>query len=88
MSEKELIPKDATDLISKALEYCESIKEITISNDAENAGAAKIKVAIKTHLKSLEAMRKGIVDPLNKEVKEKNNEFKPVVGALKTLIFS
>ena len=80
---KELIPMAARDVMKEALEFYGSIEEITIQSDEQNEGAGETRKQIKRYLKDLDKKRKEIVDPMNKEVKAVNNEFRPVTDSLK-----
>lgn len=78
----ELIPRDDQHMLEVAMNYVESIKDITVGNDKEEAIAAQIVGDLKKDVKTLTGRRKELTAPFKEKAVAIESRYKEVLDAL------
>lgn len=73
-----LIPREKLDLMQSCLDYLSSIKEVTITNDAENMAAGAIRSKLNGYIKDLGTEKKLLTKPYKEKSSYIDKEFKIV----------
>ena len=73
-----LIPVEKQDRLEKALEFCQSLKEVKINTQEQYDNAVALCKQVKSGITSLEADRKELVKPYKDKSKKIDTEYKSV----------
>ena len=74
----QLIPFEKKERLEKALEWCESLREITIDNQEQYDNAVDLCKQVKTGINSLESDRKELVKPYKDKTSKIDAEYREV----------
>lgn len=81
-----LIPQERKEQIAAVIEYCNSVREITISNQQEYQGAAGVIGDLKKRLRDLDEAKKGVTKEWAEKKKIVDAHYKAVSDAVSNVV--